>query len=103
MIFSAEYLIAQPEPQLTTNDGCWLSIPFLSFSCEEEIDLSLIDRLAFSLLSFMLFPLQLERPLYFDPFGQTGFAHFGHNIIAPCKVLVQGSILFYPFRDSGFS
>lgn len=58
MIFSAEYLIAQPEPQLTTNDGCWLSIPFLSFSYEEEIDLSLIDRLAFSLLSFMLFPLQ---------------------------------------------
>ena len=45
----------------------------------------------------------LERPLYFDPFGQTGFAPVGHNIIAPCKVLVQGSILFYPFRDSGFS
>ena len=45
----------------------------------------------------------LEKPLYFDPFGQTEFAHFGHNIIAPCKVLVQGSILFYPFRDSGFS
>lgn len=55
MIFSAEYLIAQPEPQLTTNDGCWLSIPFLSFSCEEEIDLSLIDRLAFSLLSFIFY------------------------------------------------
>ena len=45
----------------------------------------------------------MEKPLYFDPFGQTEFAHFGHNIIAPCKVLVQGSILFYPFRDSGFS
>ena len=45
----------------------------------------------------------LEKLLYFDPFGQTEFAHFGHNIIAPCKVLVQGSILFYPFRDSGFS
>ena len=44
----------------------------------------------------------MERPLYFDPFGQTGFAPVGHNIIAPCKVLVQGSILFYPFRDSGF-
>lgn len=45
----------------------------------------------------------VERPLYFDPFGQTGFAPVGHNIIAPCKVLVQGSILFYPFRYSGFS
>ena len=46
---------------------------------------------------------KVEKPLYFDPFGQIEFAHFGHNIIAPCKVLVQGSILFYPFRDSGFS
>ena len=45
----------------------------------------------------------LEKPLYFDPFGQIEFAPVGHNIIAPCKVLVQGSILFYPFRDSGFS
>ena len=45
----------------------------------------------------------LERPLYFDPFGQIEFAHFGHNMIDPCKVLVQGSILFYPFRYSGFS
>ena len=45
----------------------------------------------------------LEKPLYFDPFEQIEFAHLGHNIIAPCKVLVQGSILFYPFRDSGFS
>ena len=48
-------------------------------------------------------PLQVEKPLYFDPFGQIEFAPVGHNIIAPCKVLVQGSILFYPFRDSGFS
>ena len=30
----------------------------------------------------------LEKPLYFDPFGQIEFAHFGHNIITPCKVLV---------------
>ena len=45
----------------------------------------------------------LEKPLYFDPFGQIEFAPVVHNIIAPCKVLVQGSILFYPFRDSGFS
>ena len=45
----------------------------------------------------------VEKPLYFDPFGQIEFAPVGHNIIAPCKVLVQGSILFYPFRDSGFS
>ena len=45
----------------------------------------------------------LERPLYFDPFGQVEFAPVGHNMIAPCKVLVQGSILFYPFRYSGFS
>ncbi|WP_306539368.1 hypothetical protein, partial [Bilophila wadsworthia] len=46
---------------------------------------------------------KLERPLCFAPFGQTGFAHLGHNMIAPCKVLVQGLILFYPFRYSGFS
>lgn len=45
----------------------------------------------------------VERPLCFAPFGQTGFAPVGHNIIAPCKVLVQGLILFYPFRHSGFS
>jgi len=32
----------------------------------------------------------LERPLSFDPFGQTVFAHFGHKMIDPCKVLVQG-------------
>ena len=44
----------------------------------------------------------LEKPLYFDPFGQIGFAHFGHNIIAPCKVLVQGLILFYPFDTLAF-
>ena len=37
------------------------------------------------------------------PFWANRIAHFGHNIIAPCKVLVQGSILFYPFRYSGFS
>jgi len=30
----------------------------------------------------------LEKPLYFDPFGQIEFAHFGHKMIAPCKVLV---------------
>ena len=47
--------------------------------------------------------LIVEKPLYFNPFGQIEFAPVGHNIIAPCKVLVQGSILFYPFRDSGFS
>ena len=35
----------------------------------------------------------LEKPLYFDPFGQIEFAPVGHNIIAPCKVLVQGSKL----------
>ena len=45
----------------------------------------------------------MERPLYFDPFGQIEFAHFGHNMIDPCKVLVQGSILFYPFRYSSLS
>ena len=31
---------------------------------------------------------EVEKPLYFDPFGQIEFAHFGHNIITPCKVLV---------------
>ena len=54
-------------------------------------------------LIFSPFWLVLEKPLYFDPFGQIEFAPVGHNIIAPCKVLVQGAILFYPFRDSGFS
>ena len=45
----------------------------------------------------------VEKPCNFDPFGQTGFAPVGHNIFDPCKVLAQGSILFYPFRYSGFS
>ena len=66
MMFSAEYLIVQPEPPLTTNDGYLLSISFLLFSCEEEIDLSLIDELAFSLLSFMLFllqPINIQRKI----------------------------------------
>lgn len=27
----------------------------------------------------------LEKPLCFDPFGQTGFTHFGHNMIDPLK------------------
>ena len=45
----------------------------------------------------------VEKPLNFAPFGQVEFAPVGHNMIAPCKVLVQGSILFYPFRYSGFS
>ena len=58
---------------------------------------SLFETPSFSLRGHM------EKPLYFDPFGQIEFAPVGHNIIAPCKVLVQGSILFYPFRDSGFS
>ena len=35
----------------------------------------------------------LEKLLYFDPFGQTVFAHFGHKMIDPCKVLVQGAKL----------
>ena len=37
--------------------------------------------------------LWLEKPLSFDPFGQTVFAHFGHKMIDPCKILVQGSKL----------
>ena len=55
------------------------------------------------LQEFLDIRYHVEKPLYFDPFGQIEFAPVGHNIIAPCKVLVQGSILFYPFRDSGFS
>ena len=33
-------------------------------------------------------PYEVEKPLCFDPFGQTGFAPVVHNMIAPCKVLV---------------
>ena len=44
-------------------------------------------------ISFKMSEPMLEKPLYFNPFGQTGFAPVGHNIIAPCKVLVQGSKL----------
>ncbi len=28
---------------------------------------------------------QLEKPFPFDPFGQTGFAHLGHNKIDPIE------------------
>ena len=55
------------------------------------------------IILFLTEEQHLEKPLYFDPFGQTGFAPVGHNMIDPCKVQVQGSILFYPFRYSGFS
>jgi len=34
------------------------------------------------------YKFRVEKPLYFAPFGQIEFAHFGHNIITPCKVLV---------------
>lgn len=61
---------------------------------------NLLDKVSAEKLDALL---DVERPLYFDPFGQIEFAPVGHNIIAPCKVLVQGSILFYPFRYSGFS
>ena len=27
----------------------------------------------------------MEKPLYFDPFGQTEFTHLGHNMIDPLK------------------
>ena len=27
----------------------------------------------------------VEKPLYFDPFGQTEFTHLGHNMIDPLK------------------
>ena len=37
------------------------------------------------------------------PLWANRIAHFGHNIIVPCKVLVQGSILFSPLRYSGLS
>ncbi len=29
--------------------------------------------------------LGVEKPLYFDPFGQTEFTHLGHNMIDPLK------------------
>ncbi|WP_150980706.1 plasmid mobilization protein [Heminiphilus faecis] len=28
---------------------------------------------------------RMEKPLYFDPFGQTEFTHLGHNMIDPLK------------------
>ena len=61
---------------------------------------NLLDKVSAEKLDALL---DVEKPLCFDPFGQIEFAPVGHNIIAPCKVLVQGSILFYPFRYSGFS
>ena len=45
----------------------------------------------------------VEKPRDFDPFGQTGFAPFGYNMIAPLKPWCWGSILFYPFKISRFS
>ena len=36
-------------------------------------------------LSCQLDTLVLEKPLYFDPFGQTEFTHLGHNMIDPLK------------------
>ena len=45
---------------------------------------------------------KLEKPRDFDPFGQTGFAPFGYNMIDPLKSWCWGSILFYPFKISRF-
>ena len=45
----------------------------------------------------------MEKPRDFDPFGQAGFAHFWLQYDCPFKVLVLGSILFYPFKISRFS
>ena len=39
----------------------------------------------------------VEKPINFDPFGQTEFAPFGHNRIDPLKVLVIGVNLILPF------
>ena len=50
-----------------------------------------------------LFGVMLEKPRDFDPFGQTGFAPFGYNMIDPLKPWCWGSILFYPFKISRFS
>ena len=79
--FCKKYEIAQ-YPRIMVEGTEHIAIPF-------DVGKDLADR--------------MERPLCFDPFGQTGFAPVGHNIIDPCKVLVLGSILFYPFRYSGFS
>ena len=70
-------------------DEVWLQLKALAKECGISLNRYLTET--------------VERPLCFAPFGQTGFAPVGHNIIAPCKVLVQGLILFYPFRHSGFS
>ena len=48
-------------------------------------------------------PEELEKPCDFDPFGQTGLAPFGYNMIDPLKSWCWGSILFYPFKISRFS
>ena len=42
----------------------------------------------------------VEKPLYFNPFGQTEFAHFGHKMIDPfgqtnINHLVQVSLEFF--------
>ncbi len=34
-------------------------------------------------MEFDLQRVKLEKPFPFDPFGQTGFAHLGHNKIDP--------------------
>ena len=82
---------------------------YFHFACDRALTEAMMKSKAVCIayetvqLSDGSLPLLVEKPLYFDPFGQIEFAPVGHNIIAPCKVLVQGSILFYPFRDSGFS
>ena len=36
----------------------------------------------------------LEKPLCFDPFGQTGFTHLGYNMIDPLKSWCRGQFYF---------
>ena len=71
------------------------------FSWTRFIELAILLSIVIGVI--WLISKMVEKPLYFAPFGQIAFAPVGHNIIALCKVLVQGSILFYPFRYSGFS
>ena len=52
---------------------------------EDDKRYMLLRKLMKSSSSFLLHQSLVEKPLYFDPFGQIGFTTLGRDMIAPLK------------------
>ena len=72
----------------------FISMIFLFVCCNTttnkniiETEISDFDKIldSFQVNGSILIYDNVEKPLYFDPFGQTEFTHLGHNMIDPLK------------------